>query len=930
MRSNAHWTRLAALLAGVLTAAMGLVLLAAWLLLERSGGGTPPGMPLRLHPALSPVQPGTAVGILLCGAALALVAGGQRWGQALGALAVILGLLRLLGPLAGADLDFARLAGGPSAAAMAPNAALGIALVGLAILTQGSRPCASHFLLFFTPAACGGALGAAALIGYLTSVEPLFQWGSSTPLSVQGGLALVLLSPALIAFDLLAGGAERRIENARWSPAVAGLGLVATSWLLWQGLGTIGESQIRLHTQREARNVAATLRSRVGARTYVLKHIAERWQALGIGSLEELALEGLQKVKDLAGIRAVAWADGSLRLQWVEPQTGNEKLIGLDLSTEERAVEIVRRGSPTQVTRSFRLPDGESACMSFAPVLRQGQLEGYIAGIYSLEKLLREVLPESVAGGYSLAILDGEEEVYLRGENGEDRGGGIYELRERITGPWSVRIWPRPETLARQSSLAAETVLGSGHLLAILLVLNFHLAQKARRRADAARLANVELQKEIREREQAEVRLRAAQGELEDRVHQRTLELSATNEELRKEILERRRIEEEREQLVRQLEAEKHRLAEADQHKDEFLAVLSHELRNPLAPVLNAVEILRSPAAGEENRRQAREIVRTQVSKIVRLIDDLLDVARIGRGKITLRREAVNVADLLARAAETVESMVAARGLLLSMVPPETPCWLEGDPVRLEQIITNLLNNAVKYSDPGGRIWLSAEAQGSEVQIRVRDTGIGLAPETLSKIFEPFAQVKQPPDRDQGGLGIGLALAKKLVEMHEGSVAVESAGLGQGCEFVVRLPRLEKPPAREAPKPSGAAAAPAASQQRRVFVVDDNQDVAETLALLLGIWGHEVRIARDGEEALVTIPPFAPDVVLLDIGLPKLDGYTVARRLRDAGLESTILVALTGYGQEADRQRARDAGFNCHLVKPVEPTRLQHLLAELA
>ncbi len=371
-------------------------------------------------------------------------------------------------------------------------------------------------------------------------------------------------------------------------------------------------------------------------------------------------------------------------------------------------------------------------------------------------------------------------------------------------------------------------------------------------------------------------------------------------------------------------------LREADRRKDEFLATLAHELRNPLAPIRNSLQILKMPRVDAETVQRSRDMMERQVHHLVRLVDDLLDVSRVMRGKIELRKEKVELATVVARAVETVQPLVDAQGHELSVRLPSQSLLLDADPVRLAQVVGNLLTNAAKYTEPNGLIGLTAERDGDLAVLRIRDDGIGIAPHMLPRIFELFVQVDHAATRSQGGLGIGLTLVKNLVEMHGGTVEAHSPGLGQGSELVVRLPLS----AREPEKPEGREIADARqvppSSGLRLLVVDDNQDAANSLAMLLRLQGHEVRVAHDGPAALEMVDVYRPEMVFLDIGMPGMDGYEVARRLRrQPGLESVRLAALTGWGQQEDRRRTAEAGFDHHLVKPVEPAALEGLLAGL-
>jgi len=360
-------------------------------------------------------------------------------------------------------------------------------------------------------------------------------------------------------------------------------------------------------------------------------------------------------------------------------------------------------------------------------------------------------------------------------------------------------------------------------------------------------------------------------------------------------------------------------LREADRRKDEFLAMLAHELRNPLSALSNAFRLLRLPALADHDRQSAYDIAERQLHNLVRLIDDLLDVARISTGKIHLKKARLDAAMVVARAVESVRPFIEAQGHELTVSVEGGPLPLECDPTRLEQILANLLNNAAKYTDEGGRIWLSAGTEGGEVVIRVRDNGVGIAPEMQPKLFDLFAQVDTSVDRSHGGLGIGLAIVRMLVEMHGGRVSATSEGPGKGSEFTIRL-SLSPHEADTGSEAANLTAAepPCQAKSCRILLVDDNFDSLQSMALLLELNGHEVVTAQDGPTAVVAAREFRPDVVLLDIGLPGMSGYDVAETMRREGMTDALLIAVSGYTREKDRERARHAGFNHHLSKPVE------------
>ena len=443
--------------------------------------------------------------------------------------------------------------------------------------------------------------------------------------------------------------------------------------------------------------------------------------------------------------------------------------------------------------------------------------------------------------------------------------------------------------------------------------LNRALAQTNLRLAEA----NSTLQAEkTRELEAFNSSLRRANAELEH-----------ANRTLQKEVAERARAE--------------RALQEADRHKDEFLATLAHELRNPLAPIRNAVQLMRQRPLSDPQLLWSRDLIARQLSHLTRLVDDLLDVSRITRGKINLARVPVEVSELIARAVETVDPLIQERGHTLVVSEAAGPLRVSGDPLRLTQALANVLSNAAKYTERGGTITLTALQEGDSVAIRVKDTGIGIPAALQPMIFDMFTQLNRTSGRTQSGLGIGLALVRRLLEMHGGTVAAFSEGEDRGSEFVITLPLMPAELARshaasaatDSCEIRGSCTMPSSRQdqtRRRILVADDNSDALESLSMLLELGGHEVYSASNGVLALESAERHQPDVALLDIGMPKLDGYEVARRIRSQPWGRSItLVALTGWGQESDRKRSCEAGFDWHLVKPLDLEQLSQLLAGL-
>ena len=384
-------------------------------------------------------------------------------------------------------------------------------------------------------------------------------------------------------------------------------------------------------------------------------------------------------------------------------------------------------------------------------------------------------------------------------------------------------------------------------------------------------------------------------------------------------VTERKRLEDD----LRRLAAN---LSEANRRKNEFIATLAHELRNPLAPLSNMVEVLKRADGDRETIEKARDTIERQLGQMVRLVDDLLDVNRITHDRLELRKVEVELSTVIHQAIEVARPLLDAADHDLRVILPDDPIYLDADPARLAQVFGNLLNNSSRYTKPGGTISIEVERSDSEVVVKVKDTGAGIPQDKLISIFDMFTQIDRTTERSQGGLGIGLALVKRLVEMHGGTVEARSAGEGQGSEFLVRLPVLSKRTTQVAPE----VAAENPPTERRILIVDDNRDSADSLAMLLEITGNKTFMAHDGLEAIAAVEKHRPEVVLLDIGLPKLSGHDVCRRVREHPWgKDIVVIALTGWGQEEDRRKSEEAGFNGHLVKPVDYDELLELLSSL-
>ena len=567
---------------------------------------------------------------------------------------------------------------------------------------------------------------------------------------------------------------------------------------------------------------------------------------------------------------------------------------------------------PPEKVNILLVDDQPARLLTYQSVLSElGQnLVSARSGIEALEKLMRDEFAV-VLLDVSMPEMDGFEAARLIHEHPRFErtpiifvtGVHMSEL-DRLKGYKVgavdyVSIPVVPEILRSKVAVLVELYCKRRELRA----LNRNLAEANERLA----MANTALQAEkTRELEALNVSLQQANAELE-----------RANAALQGEVTVRSRAED--------------ALRQADRHKDEFLAMLAHELRNPLAPIRNAVHLMRMKALQDPQMCLARDVIERQLSQLTRLVDDLLDVSRITRGKINLTRQPLKVSELIARAVETVEPIIQGRSQVLTVELPEQPPVVDGDCMRLTQAIANVLGNAAKYTDAGGSIVLQVCARARDVEIRVRDTGIGIPAEVLPKIFDLFTQLDQRMERPQSGLGIGLALVRRLVEMHGGSVSAHSEGAGRGSEFVICLPLMTPAVLPAVGDQLTAEYQAARPQHRRILVADDNLDALESLAALLALNGHEVHRAQDGAAALQAAMRHRPEVIFLDIGMPQMDGYEVARRIRahEWGKEM-LLIAVTGWGQESDRQRSFAAGFDFHLVKPVDLEKLNQLLSKVS
>ncbi|WP_295390186.1 PAS domain S-box protein [uncultured Thiodictyon sp.] len=870
---------------------------------------------IRVLPQWATMKPNTAVGFMLAGLALwwLRVAPAGRLRRAAGrvcaSLVVLLGLLTLTEWLGGWDLgiDHLLFADVPSGVPMAPAGAFCFVFSGLALLTLdlGTRPGRRPAEWLIVPPL---AVAYVALVGHLYSVESLYQvapYASVAAHTAAGflvlGVGVLCARPnlgwmGLVTGDTAGGGVVRRLlpavllvpplvgwmaimgERAGWYGSAFGddlvvlasvLVLVAVVWLSAGSLNRVERGQRRA----EAAHRAGEERLRL-----FIEHAPA---ALAMFD------------REMRYIRASR--------RWLEDyRLGRRDLRGL--SHYEVFPEIPERWRELH----RRALAGEVLCAEEDPFRRA---DGRVQWLHW------EMRPWHDGAGAIAGILVFSEDITERKQTqaalleSERRYRVLTEVSQQIV--WMSDARDACTYLNQwwfdYTGLSPEQSLGVGWVQAIDPSQREEVAQAWR-----AGVTGESWTREIRFRRAADGQYRwhlsRALALRDDRGQFIQWMGSATD------IHDRKLAE-----LA---------LRETDGRKDEFLATLAHELRNPLAPIRNAVEILKREQLPETTRQAAREMIDRQVSHMVRLIDDLMDASRITRGKLDLRRERVALATVIGHAVDASRPLIEAARHRLILALPSTPILLDADPVRLAQVFSNLLNNAAKYTAPGGMITVTALRDGAEVKVTVEDTGIGIAPEAMPGLFEMFSQVEPRSERSQGGLGIGLALARRLVELHGGRIEAQSAGCEAGSAFCVRLPVPADPPADQLA--SSVEAAAALAQGRRILVVDDNRDSAESLAMLLRLCGNAVETAYDGVDAVAAAQRYRPDAILLDLGMPKLDGYGACRRIRDCpwGRDMAIF-AVTGWGQEHDHSKSEAAGFDGHLVKPVEAATLLGLLEGL-
>lgn len=681
--------------------------------------------------------------------------------------------------------------------------------------------------------------------------------------------------------------AARRTRLLRWSrgrrpwlPFVAGAVLVLGTVFLWRALDVRAADQTLDTVEATARGVELEIESRIRAMIRSLAHLREHGRVSRWSSVADWQSHALLTLGAFPSFVAAHWTDAGAERRTIAGEErwapeATEALIDDPLFT--RAVERATATGAPVVAAPFDHPAGPVFQIVLPPPEPREPGAGYLAGAFAAPRAFSS-LTETVAPGYRISIRAGGTRVFvsLDGEAPREAGRWTVTLPLDLPGDpgWQVSVAPGARLLAAQHNRLPEAVLAAGLIIAVLLTLTLRYGQLAEARA----------------------------RDFEAVVRQRTEELERALGELRLENRERKRTE----LTLRR-----------------FLITLGHELRNPLGSVTTALEVLDGGAGDASSERKMHQIVRRQVCQLARLVDDLLDVSRIEQGKVVLRTERLDLTRVLRDVAESHRTEAEAVGLVLATELPPGPAWVEADPTRLVQVVENLVSNAVKFTDSGGRVTLALTSEGDDRVVRVRDTGCGLTPEELGQIFEPFAQTDAAQRRMAGGLGLGLPIVKGLVEAHGGRIEAASPGPGLGAELTVRLPAAGPPEEETTEAPEVAPQA----RPLRVLLIDDHVDSVEGLAELLRISGHRVEIAHDGPSGVALAERSPPDVVISDLGLPGMDGYEVARRLRGNGATRGLhLISLSGYGGGAILERTREAGFDHHLTKPVDPAALQVLL----
>ena len=861
------------------------------------------------------MMPNAALAAAFTGVALALIGCGVRRGALLGLVPAVLGGLTLVQHLTGADFGIDRVVlprnWGQHLVVqygrMGLPASVSFTLLGAALLLLNARGAHARQ----TAAACGlvtASIALLSIVGFLYDAAALIGQPELTAISAQTAVAVLVLSIGVVAAvpeafptRTMLGSSAAATMVRRAAPFVVLVPIVVGA----------------LRVQGEDAGLYDT----------------------GFGS----AVRSLLEVALLTGL--LAWTAAAVARHERSLAESRERLEGILASISDQFQAVDRHGRHTYVNRSLRSLLAENGVDADRLPGRDALAVWPALAELPAVQRLRDALERRVAVEFETEVPAWSRWFSVRASPTPDGGLAIVSqdvTRRRATEAALRASEAELRLLSNRLSGFLETAAIGLHRVApdgtILWANEAELAMLGYSREEyfghgIAEFhddpANVDdLLGRLRRGERLTgygTRMRCRDGSVKDVV----VDSSVLWDEGRfmhtqcftRDVTEQRRLE-------RELHERMQQLREADRRKDEFLATLAHELRNPLAPIRNMLEVLRHTGAEPAAVLQARAIMDRQLRHLTRLIDDLLDVSRISTGRIVLRMGPTDLGAVVQHALDGAAPAIGAAKHHLTVVVPPHPVHVHGDPIRLAQIVGNLLDNACKYTEPGGggSISLHVETAGQEVAIRVRDNGVGVPSGMLARIFDMFTQVDRSAARAQEGLGIGLSLVKRLVEMHGGSVSAHSDGLGQGCEITVRLPALAAG-AAESPPATGTAAP---ARGCRILVVDDNRDAARSLAMLLELSGHTIATAGDGLEALAAAAAFHPDVVLLDIGMPKMDGYEVARRLRaDPRGVQLVLVAVTGWGQEQDRQRAADAGFDAHLVKPLEPDALARLLERL-